>query len=224
MASKRTFILVAAVAAGLAGPVSAQTGTLPGASQPGAAGERAPQVNNPVEEFNRSLGEVKKNLGSLTGKIEQTTKDIEKATTPDAARRDLADLQDLIAEALGAVSDNGPVASLGQKVIDHAQAKQRQIEAEAKFTPEERQFLAQEWRRIGTEARKATEDLTSARQEFAKLLRTVQTRSDYIEELQALNNAEQMLQVIQRLANDIRTASSALQSFIKAVTPPQPGT
>ncbi|MEJ1160701.1 hypothetical protein [Prosthecomicrobium sp. N25] len=202
-------------------------GTLPASPAPAqTAGqaEKAPQLNNPVEDFNRTLGEVKKNLGSLTGKIEQSTKDIEKATAPDAARRELADLQALIAEALGSVSDNGSVAVLGQKVVDFARTKQRQIEADTRFTNEERQFLVQEWTRIGAEAKKASEDLTMARQEFARLLRTVQTRSDYIEELQALNNADQMLQVIRRLADDIRSASSALKSFLKAVTPPEPGT
>ena len=51
-------------------------------------------------------------------RIEQSTKDIEKVTAPDAARKELAELQALIADALGSVSDNGPVATLGQKVIE----------------------------------------------------------------------------------------------------------
>lgn len=212
-------------------PVVAALAILPigapaaGAQQPlPGQTERNPQLNNPVEEFNRTLGEVKKNLGSLSGKIEESTRDIERMTGPDGARKELAELQALIAEALGAVSDDGKVAMLGQKVLDFARAKQRQFEADAKFTPEERRFLLQEWAKIAAETKKATEDLGLARQEFAKLLRTVQTRSDYIEELQALNNAEQMLQVVRRLADEIRAASSALKTFIKAVTPPEPGT
>jgi chromosome segregation ATPase len=198
--------------------------SLAGPSPAMAQAEKGPQVINPVEDFNRTLGEVRDNLGALSGKIDQATKDIEKVTAPEAARRELGELQALIADALGAVSDNGPVAVLGQKVIDFARTKQRQVESEGKYTPEERQFLQKEWSRISSDAQRATEDLTAARQEFAKLLRTVQTRSDYIEELQALNNAEQMLQVVRRLADDIRNASTALKSFIKAVTPPEPGT
>jgi chromosome segregation ATPase len=203
---------------------AAETPAGQGANGQGANGQGAPQVANPVEDFNRTLGDVKRNLGSLTGRIEQSTREIEKQTAPDAAKKDLAELQALIAEALGTVSDNGTVATLGQKVIDYSRAKQRQIEAETRFSAEERQYLLGEWNRIGTEAKKATDDLTNARGEFTKLLKTVQTRSDYIEELQALNNAEQMLQVIRRLADDIRNASSALKGFIQAVTPPEPGT
>jgi phage shock protein A len=193
---------------------------LPALAQTGGITTQGPQVANPVDDFNSTLGEVKKSLGELTGKIESSTKDIEKVTAPEAARQQLAELQGLIADALGSVSDNGKVAVLGQKVIDFAAAKQKQIQADSKFTAEERAFLSKEWTRIGTEAKRASDDLNNARQEFAKLLRTVQTRSDYIEELQALNNADQMLQVIKRLAEDIRGASSALKNFIRTVTPP----
>ena len=227
-ARRRTRLAALALAGAVASAPVALTPTggafaAAGDAPAGQSPQAGPQINNPVEEFNRTLGDVKKNLGSLTGRIEQSTRDIEKVTQPDAAKKDLADLQALIAEALGTVSDNGPVATLGQKVVEFSRAKQKQIEQETRFTAEERQFLLNEWSRIGSEAKRATDDLTNARQEFAKLLKTVQTRSDYIEELQALNNAEQMLQVIRRLADDIRTASTALKGFIQAVTPPQPG-
>lgn len=226
MTRAQAFLTTALIATGfaLAGPAVLSATGVSGVGQAQAAAQETKpgaQLASPVEDFNRTLGEVKKSLGDLTGRIEQSTKDIEKVTAPDAARKELAELQALIADALGSVSDNGPVATLGQKVIEFSRAKQRQIEADTKFTPEERAFLLKEWTRIGTEARRAADDLTNARQEFAKLLRTVQTRSDYIEELQALNNADQMLQVIKRLADDIRNASSALKNFIQTVTPPQ---
>ena len=179
---------------------------------------------NPLDDFNRQLGEVKKNFEALSGKIEQSTREIEKLTTTEAARKDIATLQGLIADTLGAVSDNGEVARLGQKTLDFARAKQRQFEADTKYSPEERQFLLNEWKRIGAETERATADLANARREFSGLLRVVQTRGDYIEELQALNNAQKMLEVIKLLAGEIRSASNAMKSFIRTVTPPGPGT
>jgi phage shock protein A len=183
-----------------------------------------PVIESPVDDFNKQLEEVKKSFGALGGKIEQSTKDIEKLTTPGEARKEIGALQGMIADALGSVSDNGGVAKLGQKALDFARSKQRQFEADAKFSPEERQYLLNEWRRIGGEIERANNDLGNARQEFSQLLRTVQTRGDYIEELRALNNAQKMLEVIRMLAGDIRTASDAMKSFISKVTPPSPGT
>ena len=183
-----------------------------------------PAAASPVEEFNKQLGEIKKGFESLSGKIEQGTKDIEKLTAPGSAREQIAGMQAMIADTLGAVSDNGDVAKLGQKTLDYARAKQKQLETESKYTPEERQFLLNEWRRISAETERAAQDLAEARAEFSQLLRVVQTRGDYIEELQALNNAQKMLEVIKQLAGEIRSASGAMRSFIHTVTPPSPGT
>lgn len=183
-----------------------------------------PAALNPIEDFNKQLEDVKKSFDTLSGKIEQSTKDIEQLTTTDAARKDIAALQGLIADTLGAVSDNGQVAKLGQKTLDYARAKQKQFETDTKYSPEERQFLLNEWKRIGTETERATNDLANARREFTGLLRMVQTRGDYIEELQALNNAQKMLEVIKLLAGEIRSASGAMKSFIHTVTPPGAGT
>jgi phage shock protein A len=195
-----------------------------GATVARAAEAEAPVAVSPVDDFNRQLEEVKKSFGALGGKIEQSTRDIEKLTKPDDARKEIAALQGMIAEALGAVSDNGDVAKLGQKALDFARSKQKQFEADAKFSAEERQYLLNEWRRIGGEIERANGDLGNARQEFSQLLRNVQTRGDYIEELKALNNAQKMLEVIRLLAGDIRNASDAMKSFIAKVTPPSPGT
>ena len=56
--------------------------------------------------------------------------------------------------------------------------------------------------------------------EYAQLLRTVQTRSDFIAELQTINNAQRMLDVIRQLASDIRTGSNNVRGFIRNVVPP----
>jgi hypothetical protein len=118
------------------------------------------------------------------------------------------------------VSDNGDIASLGQKALAFAQNKQRELQSDTRFAPADRDYLLAEWRRIVAETERATNDLAGARQEFSQLLRTVQTRSDYIEELQAINNAQKMLEVIRKLAGELRSASDLMKSFIRSLTPP----
>ena len=113
--------------------------------------------------------------------------------------------------------------TLGQKVVDYARSKEAVFDQDTKFSAEERQFLLKEWHRIETEAKRATDDLGNARREFTELLRQVQARSDYIEELQALNNAQQMLDVIKKLAGEVRAASGSMKSLIQSVTAPAPG-
>lgn len=180
-------------------------------------------VQNPVDDFEGSVAEVKGSLEALSGRIEDSSKTIETLSTSAAARVELEKLQGVVADALGMVADDSRVATLGQKVIDFARAKQAQLESETKFTKEEREFLLGEWRRIAADAVAANDKLQNARNEFAALLRTVQTRSDYIEELQALNNADRMLAVVRQLANDLRAATDVLKVFVRTITPPQAG-
>ena len=199
---------------------------VPGAATPiavAAEADKAPQVANPVDDFNRAVAEAKKSLGDLSAKIEESSKQIEGLTATEAARAQVAELQSLIADALGQVADNGKVMTLGQKVVDYARSKEAVFDQDTKFSAEERQFLLKEWHRIETEAKRATDDLGNARREFTELLRQVQARSDYIEELQALNNAQQMLDVIKKLAGEVRAASGSMKSLIQSVTAPAPG-
>ena len=206
-------IALALPAAGLAQP----------APRPAQQQRAETPVQNPVDDFNGSVAEVKKSLEELSGRIDQSSKTIEALSTSAAARAELDKLQGLVADALGLVSDDSRVATLGQKVIDFARAKQAQLEGESKFTKEERDFLLGEWRRIAADAVAANDKLNGARGEFAALLRTVQTRSDYIEELQALNNADRMLEVVRQLAGELRSATDTLKLFVRTITPPQAG-
>ncbi len=185
-----------------------------------AHAENAATLPSPIEEFNAQVGKVKDSLEALNKRIEDGVKGIETVSKPEEARHQVDDLRALVAEALGLVSDNGDVATLGQKALAFAQNKQKELQADTRFAPSDRDYLLSEWRRIIAETERATNDLAGARQEFSQLLRTVQTRGDYIEELQAINNAQKMLEVIRKLAGELRSASDVMKSFIRTLTPP----
>jgi hypothetical protein len=193
-------------------PAFAQTAESPSAS----AQSLSP---NPVDDFKKQSEDVKKNLQSVLTKIDQSAKEIETLSNPETAKKQIEDLQEVIANALGAVADNGAAAQLGEKALKYARDKQRQLESETKFKPDERDLLVREWKRIGDETEQATADLTKERGDFARLLRMVQTRGDFITELQAINNAQRMLDVIRQLANDIKSASEAMKAYVHTVVP-----
>ena len=175
---------------------------------------------NPIGDFNKQLADVKKSVEDVNTEIDGSAKEIETLSKPDAAVAEIAKLQAIVAAGLAAVADNGDAAKLGVRALAFARDKQRQFETDTKFKPEEREMLLREWRRIAEETDKATRDLSAARTGFAQLLRTVQTRSDFIAELQTINNAQRMLDVIRQLAGDIRNASNNVRGFIRNVVPP----
>jgi DNA repair exonuclease SbcCD ATPase subunit len=193
--------------------------------QPGLAqAARTADGVAPVEEFSRQLDELKKSFIELNRRIEESAKNIDRATDPQASRREIGELRELVGALLGAVADNGEVAQLGAKALEHARAKQKSLAAETRFTAEQRAFLLRQWDRIARETEAATTELDNARGRFAKVLRTLQTNDDYVGELMEIRQGDEALKVVRDLARQIHEASDMLNNFINAITPPQPGT
>jgi Mg2+ and Co2+ transporter CorA len=193
--------------------------------RPGLAeGAQKPDAITPVEEFSRQLDELKKSFVDLNKRIEQSAKSIDRATDPQASRREIAELRELVGSLLGAVADNGDVAQLGAKALEHARAKQKSLAAETRYSAEQRAFLLKQWDRIARETEAATTELDNARGRFAKVLRTLQTNDDYVGELMEIRQGEEALKVVRDLAKQIHEASDMLNNFINTITPPQSGT
>jgi len=185
-----------------------------------AQGSPKPDAIAPVEEFSRQLDELKKSFVDLNKRIEQSAKAIDRATDPQASRKEIEELRELVGSLLGAVADNGDVAQLGAKALAHARTKQKSLAAETRFTPEQRAFLLRQWDRIARETEAATAELDNARGRFAKVLRTLQTNDDYVAELMEIRQGEEALKVVRDLAKQIHEASDMLNNFINTITPP----
>ena len=174
----------------------------------------------PVEDFSRQVEEFKKSYPELNKKIEESAKSIDAIADVEKARKEIEELRAAVAGMLGAVSDNGPVSQLGAKALAHARTKVKEIEQGTRFKPDERDFLLDQWRKLIGETERANEDLDTARKEFAELLRTLQTREDFVDELLQIRRATEALDVIRNLTRDIRDASDKLKALIGGIKPP----
>ena len=179
-----------------------------------------PDVVTPVEEYARQVEQLKKSYPDLAKRIEDSAKAIDEITDVDKARKEIEELRTIVSNMLGAVSDNGTVSQLGAKALTHARGKLATLEREQRFKQEERQFLVDLWRTLIAETERATDDLDNARKEFAELLRTLQTREDFIEELMQVRRAAEAIKVIRQLTKEIRDASDKLKALINGIKPP----
>jgi hypothetical protein len=180
----------------------------------------ADDSQTPLTEFKSQFGQVRKNLEATQGKIQNGAKAIESLSDPGSARKQVDELQALVSEALGLVSDNGDFAQLGAKALSYSRGKLEQMRKDQRFDDKERKALEQRWEKITADTEKAVADLSAAGREFSQLLRVIQTRGDYAKEILEAENAEAMVKVIQNLANDVRNGSEVLKSFIRTLTPP----
>jgi septal ring factor EnvC (AmiA/AmiB activator) len=174
----------------------------------------------PVEEFSKQVEEFKKSYPDLNKKIEDSAKSIDAITDVEQAQKEIEELRAAVSGMLGAVADNGPVSQLGAKALAHAQAKIKELEQGGRFTQDERDFLLDQWRKLAAETERATNELDSARNEFAELLRMLQTREDFVQELLEIRRATEALNVMRQLTHDIRDASNKLKTLIGGIKAP----
>ena len=186
----------------------------------GAGARAGEDAVTPVEEFSLRVEQLQKSFSEVEKKIDDSAKSIAGLTDIEKARKEIDDLRGLVADLLGTVSDNGAVSQLGAKALSHARDKLKSLEGETRYGRDEQQYLVSEWRKLVQETERATDELGSARQEFVSLLRMLQTREDFVDELMQIRRASEAIRVIRQLATDIRSASDALKSLIRAIKPP----
>jgi chromosome segregation ATPase len=175
---------------------------------------------SPVEEFSQQLEAFQKSVPNLNKSIQDSAGTIDSATNVEKARAEIDKLRETVSTLLGAVSDNGPVSQLGAKALNHVRDKLKALSQDARFKPEERQFLIDQWRRLQDQTESATKELDDARSQFVGLLQTLQANEDFIGELLEIRQAEKALEVIRHLTHDIRDASTQLNKLIGGIKPP----
>lgn len=174
----------------------------------------------PVEDFARKVEEFAKNAPELNRKIQEGTKAIDGFADVSKARKELEQLRGAVADLLGRVSDDGDLARLGARALEQSRSKLKALEQENRFTADERGFLVSQWRELIRQTEAASADLDRARVEFVELLRTLQTREDFIDELMQIRRAAEALTVIRQLTSDLRDASEKLKTLIGGIKPP----
>jgi len=206
---------VAAATFAVTGAV-AQTSAPP--TQPPGATTATPL--SPVDDFAKQVDDLKKSLEGFNTSIEGRAKAIGELVDAGKIKSEIEGLRGYVAGALGSVADNSTVAELGAKALRHAQGKIDQIAKDTRFTKEQKDFLLGEWKRITADTEQAASDLDTARREFVQLLKTLQTREDFVDELLQVQKAREAVEIIRQLSNEIRTASDSLKNVIRALKPP----
>ena len=218
VAMKRTLTAALIFSSMLSVPSSAQTGAAPQAPQSPPVETRAEP--SPVDDFAHQVESLKKSLEGFNSGIEERAKTIGQLIDPGKLKSEMENLRGFVASALGSVSDDSKVAELGVQALKHAQSKLEQIAKDTRFTKDQKDFLLNEWNRIVADSTTAADDLDKARREFVQLLKVLQTREDFVDELLQVQKAREAVEIIRQISNDIRTASDSLRGVIRSLKPP----
>jgi chromosome segregation ATPase len=191
---------------------------------PGVRAQTGPNADAgafaPVEEYARKVEEFSKRAPELNKKIEDGAKAIESLADAPKARKEIEELRAAAADLLGRVSDNSELARMGAKALERSRTKLKALEQDSRFSADERDFLVAQWRELVRQTERSADDLEKARGEFFALVKMLQTREDFIDELLQINQAAEAIKVMRGLTGELRDASEKLKTLISGIKPP----
>jgi DNA-binding FrmR family transcriptional regulator len=178
-------------------------------------------VASQSEEFNRQKGDLLNRLRELKGKIDTAEQVIErKGNAPEVARQTIEAMRAIVSPLLATVADNGDISQLGARALKNAKDRKAALEKDARFSPEDRQKLANAW-----EARiKATSDalgeLEKVRLKFFEVMTNLQSKEDLIGEWAAIKAQDEVIAAIRQLTKSLKETSADVQNFIATLEAP----
>ena len=184
-------------------------------SKPAAA---APAT--PVEDFANEYKLFKEQLSALPKKIEDTSREVEGKTAAASTHDQLNALRAIVSSALAQVADNGSVARLGQSALGYTRQKLTDLSQDSHYTKDQRAYLIKEWTTTAQLTSGAVDELEASRKELADLLKVLQSNDDFMRELEALNNAAKVVEVIRDLTSGLREISGHLKVILQRMNGP----
>jgi hypothetical protein len=173
-----------------------------------------------AREFSKQIDELKKSLLSLKKRIDDSKSIAAERAGGEAWRKEIEELRALVSGLLGAVADNGEVSQLGASALKNARTKLETLSRDPRFTAEERKTLTDAWAALIDRTEQATRELDKARVKFADLLRMLQNKEDYIAELIAVAQQEEIVKTIRQLTEELNNTSIILNNIIKSLSAP----
>ena len=189
----------------------------PRGGRPAATGFRPEETRSriaiaPVEDFSTPAGQAEEILVEPNKRIEESAKAIDGATNPQASRKEIEELRELVGSLLGAVADDAD-QQLGAKALEHARAKQRPWRARRGS----RRSSAPSCCASGTGSRarpRPQPPSWTMRGDARKSAAHAADRRRLVAELMEIRQGEEALKVVRDLAKQIHEASDMLDDFI----------
>jgi hypothetical protein len=164
-----------------------------------------------VDDFS----ELNRNLTGLREKIGKVKSVIAKNEDPNvpASQREL--FQSTVTQLLASFADDGEVAKLGKAAVEFVNKRLADAEQDTNFPPDQRTALVTRWRRIATQTETAVASLDTTRKDLAEKLALLQSRADFVDQMEKLKQARAVLDAIGDLGDQRQTVSGRIRDLLQ---------
>jgi hypothetical protein len=182
-----------------------------------AAPSAPPPSRQPVisDDSLDDFADLNRNLVMLESKIAKAKRLIAASQDPDvpASRREA--FQTMVAGLIDAFGNDGKVAKLGQTAVDFVHQRLAEAQQDAKFPPEQKEALITRWRRLATQTEAVATTLDTTRKDLADKLQLLQTRADFVDQMEKLRQARAVFDAIADVADQRQSVSQRVRDLLQ---------
>lgn len=177
----------------------------------------APAAHQPVisDDSLDDFAELNRNLVMLESKIAKAKRVIAASQDPDVPANRREAFRTLVAGLLGAFADGGEVAKLGQTAVDFVHRRLDEAQQDASFPPEQKEALITRWRRLAVQTEAVAVTLDSTRKDLSNKLTLLQTKSDFVDQMEKLRQARSVLDAMADLADQRQSVSQRVRDLLQ---------
>jgi hypothetical protein len=161
------------------------------------------------------FAELNRNLVMLESKIAKAKRIIAASQDPDvpASRREA--FRTLVSGLIDAFADGGEVSKLGQTAIDFVHRRLAEAQQDSNFPPEQKEALITRWRRLAMQTEAVAVTLDNTRKDLSSKLTLLQTKSDFVDQMEKLRQARAVLDAIADLADQRQSVSQRVRDLLQ---------
>jgi lysyl-tRNA synthetase class I len=164
-----------------------------------------------VDDFS----DLNRNLANLREKIGKVRDVVAKNEDPNVPANQREQFQHSVAQLLASFADDGEVAKLGKAAVDFVNKRLADAEQDTNFPPDQRTALATRWRRIATQTETAVASLETTRKELAEKLKLLQSKADFVDQMEKLKQARAVLDAIGDLSDQRQTVTGRIRDLLQ---------
>ncbi|HEV2185977.1 MAG TPA: hypothetical protein VGR70_02145 [Stellaceae bacterium] len=161
------------------------------------------------------FAELNRNLVMLESKIAKAKRIIAASQDPDAPASRREAFRTLVAGLLDAFADGGEVAKLGQTAVDFVHRRLAEAQQDPNFPPEQKEALVTRWRRLAMQTEAVAVTLDATRKDLSDKLTLLQTKADFVDQMDKLRQARAVLDAIGDLADQRQSVSQRMRDLLQ---------
>ncbi|HXP05042.1 MAG TPA: hypothetical protein VN808_13050 [Stellaceae bacterium] len=161
------------------------------------------------------FADLNRNLVVLESKIAKAKRIIAASQDPDVPSSRREAFRAMVAGLIDAFADGGEVAQLGQSAADFVHKRLAEAQQDANFPPEQREALITRWRRLAMQTEAVAATLDSTRKDVADKLQLLQTKADFVDQMEKLRQGRAVLDAIADLADQRQSVSQRVRDLLQ---------